>query len=162
MKAKISRRKTRRFIVQYLYASWAQSKEATWSDHMDSFEETPDFLDQKYFDEALGYIEKNLSYLLGVIKHFGPKFEVQQLPIVNLAILLVALYELIGATFDDIPERVSINEAIELAKRYSDPASKNFINGLLNSVLEKLSEIRAKKLEIAEIDWDIFHQHDEL
>ena len=94
--------------------------------------------------------------MLGIIQHFGPKFEVDQLPLVNLAILLVALYEIFGASFDDIPDRVSLNEAIELAKRYSDPASKNFINGILHSVLEKKEEIKNKSLAIELITSEVF------
>jgi N utilization substance protein B len=43
---------------------------------------------------------------------------------------------------DDVPPRVAINEAIELAKRYSDDAGKNLINGILNTVLEKSQSIK--------------------
>ena len=143
MTTKISRRKTRRFIVQHFYASWAQSKDIAPDQQVAFFEEAGDFLDKKYFEEAQKYIQDELPRLLGIIAHFGPKFEVKQLPIVNLAIILVALYELLGSSFDDIPPKVSINEAIELAKRYSDPGSKNFINGLLNSVLECLADLRS-------------------
>ena len=51
---------------------------------------------------------------------------------VDLAILRLALYELLYRT--DIPPIVSINEAIELGKIFSNPDSKRFINGLLDKV----------------------------
>jgi transcription termination factor NusB len=42
---------------------------------------------------------------------------------------------------DDVPVRVSVDEAIELAKRYSDDAGKNLINGILNTVIARRDEI---------------------
>ena len=53
---------------------------------------------------------------------------------VSRAILRLAIYELMFV--DDIPGRVSINEAIELSKKYDDDKAYSFINGVLNSVAE--------------------------
>jgi N utilization substance protein B len=52
---------------------------------------------------------------------------------VDLAILRLALYEILFR--DDIPESVSINEALELAKKYSTDESSGFINGVLGKII---------------------------
>ena len=57
---------------------------------------------------------------------------------VSRAIIRLATYEIMF--LDDIPARVSINEAIELAKKYDDEKSYSFVNGVLNAVAEELGK----------------------
>lgn len=152
----ISRRRTRRATLQYLYATWAYEHEVDADEFLGHFEEDVTLLDTAYFRQAKSYITDHLPRLLGIIQHFGPKFEVKTLPMVNLFILLLALFELLGDAFDDIPPHVAINEALELSKKYSDAPSKNFINGILNSVLQSLPTIKDGSLEIKPVTWDIF------
>ncbi len=55
---------------------------------------------------------------------------------VSRAILALSIYEMLAA--DDVPAKVSINEAIELSKKYDDEKSYIFVNGVLNAVAEDL------------------------
>lgn len=48
---------------------------------------------------------------------------------------MICLAEMLVARPEDVPPRVSLDEAIELAKRYSDESGKNLINGILNTVI---------------------------
>lgn len=48
---------------------------------------------------------------------------------------MICLTEMLVVCPDDVPPRVSLDEAIELAKRYSDDAGKNLINGILNTII---------------------------
>jgi N utilization substance protein B len=57
---------------------------------------------------------------------------------VSMAILRLGCYEMMF--IPDIPTRVSINEAVELAKKYDDEKSYAFVNGVLNSFANSLSE----------------------
>ena len=57
---------------------------------------------------------------------------------VSMAVLRLAIYEMMFMS--DIPGRVSINEAIELSKKYDDEKSYAFVNGVLNAVNVELSE----------------------
>ena len=57
---------------------------------------------------------------------------------VSMAILRLASYEIIF--MQDIPSKVSLNEAIELAKKYDDEKSYAFVNGVLNAVAKEFSE----------------------
>ena len=52
----------------------------------------------------------------------------------DLAILKLAIYEI---KFSDVPYKVSINEAVELAKKYGEDNSKTFVNGILASIVKK-------------------------
>lgn len=63
-------------------------------------------------------------------------WSVKRLSRVDHAILLIALYELLR--MDDIPARVTFDEAIELAKRYGDHESGRFVNGVLDEIAGRL------------------------
>jgi len=67
------------------------------------------------------------------IREFSKNWEIGRISMINKAILMLALYELIYEK--DTPKAVVINEALELAKRYSDPESVKFINGILGSAV---------------------------
>ncbi|MDX1591017.1 MAG: transcription antitermination factor NusB [Balneolaceae bacterium] len=65
-------------------------------------------------------------------------WEVSRLAIVDKLILRMALSEFLF--FEDVPTKVSINEAIELAKKFSTRKSGNFVNGILDAVLSELKK----------------------
>ncbi len=73
-----------------------------------------------------------------MIKKHVEHWELSRLAIVDKTILQVAICELLY--FEDIPPKVSINEAIEIARRFSTDKSDKFVNGVLDSVLEDLKE----------------------
>ncbi len=71
-------------------------------------------------------------------------WDVGRLAIMDKLIIRMAISELLF--FDDVPTKVSINEAIELAKEYSTRKSGNFVNGILDAILSSLnSENKIKK-----------------
>lgn len=71
-------------------------------------------------------------------------WDVGRLAIIDKLILRMAISELLY--FDDVPTKVSINEAIELAKDFSTRKSGNFVNGILDAILNTLnSEEKIKK-----------------
>ena len=53
---------------------------------------------------------------------------------IDLTILRLAIYEI---EYNKIPYKVAINEAVELAKKYGEDTSKNFVNGILASVVKE-------------------------
>ena len=67
-----------------------------------------------------------------VINKYSKGWKANRLPKVNLAILRLAIYEI--KYVDDVPASVAINEAVELAKKYSGEGDYSFINGILGSV----------------------------
>ena len=104
---------------------------------------TTNYLEQ--FAEEETATEKDIAFMLGEIRgtmehieEIDEKIEknlvgwkLSRLSKVDLSILRLAVYEILYA--DDIPENVSINEAVELGKKYSDQTSGSFINGVLSN-----------------------------
>lgn len=70
-----------------------------------------------------------------IISRYSEGWSVERMPNADRNILRIALYEIFHV--DDIPQNVSINEAVELAKEYSTADSPRFINGVLGNVVRK-------------------------
>lgn len=73
-----------------------------------------------------------------IIQDHIANWEIERLAVVDLVILQMAISEIIA--FPDIPAKVTINEAIEIAKKYSTSRSGQFVNGILDAVLLTLKE----------------------
>ena len=67
-----------------------------------------------------------------LIVRFSKNWKLSRIAKVELTILRLAVFEILNRS--DIPLRVTLNEAIELAKRYGDENSRNFINGILDAI----------------------------
>ena len=61
-------------------------------------------------------------------------WKIERISKINLAILKLAIYEI---KYKQIPFKVVINEAVELAKKYGEESSKNFVNGILASIVKE-------------------------
>jgi N utilization substance protein B len=72
----------------------------------------------------------------GIIGHFAPDWPVNQLAPIDRSILRLALYEL-GARDATTPPKVTINEAVELAKNFGGDSSPRFVNGVLGAALDE-------------------------
>lgn len=81
-----------------------------------------------------GIKEKNDEIRKIISENLKEKWTIDRISKIDLAILRVAIYELM---YSDLPYKVVINEAVELAKKYGDDSSKAFINGVLASVVKK-------------------------
>ncbi|GMT41764.1 MAG: N utilization substance protein B [bacterium] len=73
-----------------------------------------------------------------IINNASAHWNVDRMPEVDRNILRLAVYELIGC--NEIPTAVVINEAVELAKRYSGKESASFVNGVLGKIQEQVKE----------------------
>ena len=93
---------------------------------------TPEGDDQAYIDRVLAGVAEHGPALDELIARHSPSREIGRIARVDLCILRVALYEM--RYDDDTPESVVINEAVELAKRFSEPSSARFINGVLGAI----------------------------
>jgi transcription antitermination factor NusB len=84
---------------------------------------------------VIGVWEKK-EYLDGIIRQSSKNWRLERMSIVDRSIIRLGVFELVF--IDDIPSKVSIDEAVELGKRYGSDESKAFINGVLDNVLEKI------------------------
>jgi len=78
-----------------------------------------------------GYIQ-NQNKINDAIKKSSANWEFKRITLIDRAIMQIATYELLFRT--DIPQAVSINEAIELAKKYGGKESHLFVNGILDKI----------------------------
>ena len=123
--------------VQFLY-QWEANKPDEFLDSVSTFfsnqEENRDYYS---FGESLvlGAID-NISEIDEAISKQAKNWKFDRIAKVDLAVLRLALYELLFR--DDIPPIVSINEAIDLGKTFSNLESKRFINGILDEVKKSI------------------------
>ena len=89
---------------------------------------------RKYIESIVTGIQEKKAHLNEMIEPTLKDWTIERLSKVNLAILHLALYEI---TFiDDIPVKVSVNEAVQLAKKYAGNESGAFINGVLGTLIK--------------------------
>jgi len=116
-----------------------------------------DILERNIKDFAPGADEPEFAWkiLKGVINHIdkidniirqaAPDWPIKQIANIDRNALRIGLYELLYADPEEVPAKVAINEAIEIAKSYGGPNSGKFINGVLGTVYRELEEARKEK-----------------
>jgi len=77
----------------------------------------------------------NLKKIDSIISHFATNWQIKRMATVDRNLLRLATYELVF--MEDIPDKVSLNEAVELAKKYGDEESSKFVNGVLDKVAKE-------------------------
>lgn len=87
---------------------------------------------QAYFNQVFEQIKEHILSIDELINEVGKGWSTETMPAVDLAILRLAIAEMIY--LKDIPVSVAINEAVELAKRYSTEQSSKFVNGMLGTI----------------------------
>lgn len=87
-------------------------------------------------------VKNNLDSLNEIINTYSTNWQMDRMSILDRNMLRIALYELIYE--QEIPLKVTINEAIEISKKYGDEESGKFINGILGKVIEKIDIIKEK------------------
>lgn len=86
-----------------------------------------------------GGMAKHLDEIDKIIEKAAPDWPMEQIAIVDRNILRLGLYELLYADKDEVPPKVAINEAIEIAKNYGGPNSPRFINGVLGTIYKQMT-----------------------
>lgn len=91
---------------------------------------------EEYIKDVILGINLNLEEILKLIeKNLKPDWKIDRISKIDLSLLKLAIYEI---KYKEIPYKVAINEAIELAKKYGEYKSKKFVNGILASVVKEL------------------------
>ena len=90
---------------------------------------------KKYMTEIVEGIEKNISEIEEKIsENLKKDWKIERISKINLVLLKLAIYEIL---YTETPFKVVINEVVELAKKYGDDTSPNFINGILASIVKE-------------------------
>ena len=98
-------------------------------------EEISDEKTKLYINDIVEGIEKNITEIENKIsENLKKDWKIERISKINLVLLKLAIYEII---YTETPYKVVINEVVELAKKYGDDTSPNFINGILASIVKE-------------------------
>ena len=98
----------------------------------------PDFKDEGFSLNLVEAVIKNIKKIDKLIVKFAPEWPLDQIIATDRNVLRIGVYELKLAL--DIPPKVAINEAIELAKAFGGDASGKFVNGVLGSIYKEMMQ----------------------
>lgn len=84
-------------------------------------------------------VVKHMPDLDKIIEKAAPEWPISQIPIVDRNVLRIGLCELLYSNKEEVPPKVAINEAIELAKTFSGEISGKFVNGVLGTVYKQIN-----------------------
>lgn len=102
-------------------------------------------LDQKYPLELLKGVLKHWDELNKLIVSGAPEWPLNQINTIDRNILRIGIFELLFSDFKEVPPKVAINEAVELAKTFGGDSSRRFVNGVLGTVYREMEEVFDKK-----------------
>ena len=112
----------------------------------------PGLEDQSFVWQLVTGVVKNLSQIDKIIEKAAPEWPINQITIVDRNVLRMGLYELLYSSKEEVPPKVAINEAIELAKTYGGESSGRFVNGVLGTIYREMGEpMKEDKSEKEEI-----------
>ena len=123
-------------IIQYNYKAFA-----------------PEFHDHSFTDRLISGVIENNEKIDAYIEKYAPEWPLDQITNVDRNVLRIGVYELVYDA--DVPSKVAINEAIEIAKAFGGESSGKFVNGVLGSIYKKIGptekkEDKENKVETAE------------
>lgn len=143
-----NRHLARTVAMQSLYEWDFRGKQGSIDDVIASnlSEFAPDVDDKDFVADLAKGVLDNLEKVDAIIVKFAPEWPIEQITNVDRNILRLGVWEL--KFTEDIPSKVAINEAIELAKTFGGEASGRFVNGVLGAVYKDM----IVKNEIKEVD----------
>jgi N utilization substance protein B len=139
------RRAGRVAALQYLFA-WSLNTPSNLANDLQAFFEAQEKPRETYSygEEIIQGVIQNIVDLDARIKGLAHNWEFDRIAKIDLAILRLAMYEMLYRK--DVPPVVSINEAIDLSKQFSNADAKRFINGILDRLKDQLGR-DARKAE---------------
>ncbi len=101
----------------------------------------PGLESQDFTRQLVKGIVDHLSKIDKIIIESAPEWPLEQITIIDRNVLRLGLFELLYAKKEEVPPKVAINEAIELAKSFGGESSGRFVNGVLGTVYKEIENI---------------------
>ena len=147
-----SRRRAREYALQVLYTadiagSGGQAAlNELWSGLLDGEGmdpiKAPESEEVEFAQRLVLGVESRREEIDALIEECSTNWRLVRMPVVDRNILRMAAFELMGC--DDIPATVSINEAVELAKRFGTAESRAFVNGIVDRMARTLGRLPSR------------------
>jgi N utilization substance protein B len=137
-----SRHLSRSIVMQSLY-EWDffdQKKDLIKIVERNIKEFAPGLEDTSFIWQLVTGVVKKIKQLDQIIEKVAPEWPINQISIIDRNVLRIGIYELLFAKKDEVPSKVAINEAIELAKSFGGESSGKFINGVLGTIYKETAE----------------------
>lgn len=137
-----NRHLARSIVLQTLY-EWdfgGKKEEAENILHRDMAEFAPGVSNDNFLKNLLSGVVGKQPDLDVIIAKAAPEWPIEKISVMDRNILRIGLYELLFADREQVPPKVAINEAIELAKKFGGDTSGKFVNGVLGAVYKEMGE----------------------
>jgi transcription antitermination protein NusB len=138
-----NRHLARSTVLQALYEWDFGGQDDSKADDMlkrNADEFAPGMTDMSFMDKLMKGVLSKRPDLDKIIEKAAPDWPINKISVVDRNILRIGLYELLFASRAEVPAKVAINEAIELAKSYGGETSSRFVNGVLGAVYKEMGE----------------------
>lgn len=133
----MNRSAIRELAFRLIYSREIQ-KEENIEEQIELFLESNEVEDKnaiEYINDAIKGIEANKEEILELInKNLKKEWKLERISKVDLSLLKLAIYEI---KYKNLAYKIVINEVVELAKKYGEDQSKNFVNGILASIIKE-------------------------
>jgi len=100
----------------------------------------PGIEDQTFIQKLVEGVIAKIPEIDKIIEKAAPQWPINQIAMVDRAVLRLGIYELLFGNRNEVPPKVAINEAIELAKTFGGDASGKFVNGVLGTIYREIGE----------------------
>ena len=131
----MSRRRSRTVVFQTLYENEFRSTSFNTLLDKKFFSKNLNNSDTEFVQSYLKGIEKHKACLDETISRHAKNWKISRMSLVDLNIIRLAVFEMLFCP--EIPDKVALNEALELAKQFGEKDSSKFVNGVLNQIIQK-------------------------
>ena len=138
-----SRKKSRRFLFQKLFSDTYHNNDKQLFNDAFLIDSYKGNLDLKYIEEMEKIIKGKQPEFIETLKIYAPKFAPEKMDLTYVLPIFIALWEMLYLK-EEIPAKVSINEAIEIAKTFGTDTAKKIVNWVLNQVYNNYDELKEK------------------
>ena len=134
----MNRKRSREIAMELLFGMTLSKNtlEETIETFIEDYEMNLKTIDLEYIKGILAKVEENITVIDQKIEEALTNWKIDRVSKVKISILRLAIAEMLYV--EDVPEKVAINEAIELTKKYSDEKSVSFVNGVLDKAFKSL------------------------
>ncbi len=136
MSEKLKRSEQREQVLQLLYEKTFHEEPV--DDLLELANIARDFTPTAFISDEVNGVVEHISEIDSHIAENCKKWSVNRIPKVPMCIMRIAVYEMLFC--DDIDTGVSINEAVELSKKYASPDDKSYINGILGAIAKGIEK----------------------
>lgn len=135
------RTKSREIALTVLYQADITRRDISFASNHYWLDKQEEDIVRKFTDLITKGVEKDLVKIDAMISKYATNWQLKRMAVIDRNVLRIGVFELLYAL--DIPPKVTINEAVELAKKFGDMESSKFVNGILDKIHKSETDIKS-------------------